>query len=105
MATIKQRRSSLGRKLEQGASRPAALAADGTPRLPRVAHDEDGYPYDDGAPLGENQNQIAQILYAAPALEALLEERPGNAFVGCGMFVAPRESTCAWAMPGRERIS
>ncbi len=66
------------------------LAADGTPRLPHIAYDEDGYPYDDGEPLGQNQQQIAQLLYAAPALQALFEERDQGAFVGCDMFIYPR---------------
>ena len=66
------------------------VAADGTPRLPHVAYDEEGYPYDDGEPLGQNDHQTAQILYAAPALRTLFAERRPDAFVGCDMFIYPR---------------
>ena len=66
------------------------LAADGTPRLPHVAYDADGYPYDDGEPLGQNQRQMAQLFYAYPALRTLFMERDPDAFVGSDMFVYPK---------------
>ena len=66
------------------------LAADGTPRLPHVAYDEDGYAFDDGEPLAQNDPQADQLFYAFPALKALVRERFPGAFAGCDMFVYPR---------------
>ena len=66
------------------------LAADGTPRLPHVAYDEDGYAYCDGEPLAQNTDQADQLIYAFPALRELLRERFPDAFAACDMFVYPR---------------
>ena len=66
------------------------LAADGTPRLPHVAYDEDGYAYDDGEPLAQNDPQSDQLFYAFPALKELLRERLPDAYAACDMFVYPR---------------
>ena len=68
------------------APRPA-LAADGTPRLPHVAYDDDGYAYDDGEPLGQSKQQIDQLFYAFPALEKLVGRRFPGAFAASDMFV------------------
>ena len=71
----------------RGQTHDAPLAADGSPRLPHVAYDDDGYPYSDGAPLGQNSHQIEQIVYAYPALRRWLRGRFPDAFVGSDMFV------------------
>ena len=68
----------------------ALLAADGSPRLPHVGYDDDGYAYSDGAPLAQNDNQAVQLFYAFPALKALVRRRFPDAFAGCDMFVYPR---------------
>ncbi len=68
----------------------ALLAADGTPRLPHIAYDDDGYPYDDGAPLGQNKKQIDQLFYAFPALQKLVRERFPGALAASDMFVYRR---------------
>ena len=73
-----------------GASPTALLAADGSPRLPHVAYDGDGYPYSDGEPLGQNSPQIDQLFYAFPALRSLVRRRFPGAFVASDMFVYPR---------------
>ena len=65
------------------------LAADGTPRLPHVAYDEDGYAYNDGAPLAQNDNQADQIFYAFPALKAFVRRRFPGAFAASDMFIYP----------------
>ena len=67
------------------------LAADGSPRLPHVAYDDDGYPYSDGAPLGQNTPQTDQLFYAFPALRRWLRLRFPDAFAACDMFVYPRK--------------
>ncbi len=66
------------------------LAADGTPRLPHVAYDEDGYAYSDGAPLAQNDDQADQIFYAFPVLKAFLRRRIPDAFAGSDMLIYPR---------------
>lgn len=67
----------------------ALLAADGTRRLPRVAYDDDGYAYDDGAPLAQNDTQAEQIFYAFPALKRFARERFPGAYAASDMFVYP----------------
>ena len=62
-------------------------AADGSPRLPHVAYDAEGYPHSDGAPLGQNSIQIDQILYAAPALRLWLRDRFPDACIASDMFL------------------
>ena len=71
-------------------SNGSLLAADGTPRLPHVAYDDDGYAYYDGEPLAQNTEQADQLLYAFPALREFLRERFPDAFAACDMFVYPR---------------
>ncbi len=78
-----------------GVSGTPLLAADGTPRLPHIAYDEDGYPHTDGEPLGQNAAQIKQIVYAFPALEALLRRRFPGALVGCDMFIYSKRGVVA----------
>ena len=68
----------------------ALLAADGTPRLPHVAYDDDGYAYSDGAPLAQNTEQADQLFYAFPALQALVRRRFPSAFAASDMFIYPR---------------
>ena len=68
----------------------ALLAADGSPRLPHVGYDDDGYAHSDGAPLSQNDSQAVQLFYAFPALKALVRRRFPGAFAGCDMFVYPR---------------
>ena len=74
---------------------PAAplLAADGTPRLPHVAYDADGYPFSDGEPLAQNTPQADQLFYFFPALQTLVRERFPNAFSASDMFVYPRRGS------------
>ena len=79
---------SLG-QLFDGTSETALLAADGSPRLPHVAYDDDGYPHSDGEPLGQNSLQIDQFYYAYPVLRSLVRQRFPGAFTACDMFVYP----------------
>ncbi|MCY3814620.1 MAG: Uma2 family endonuclease [Gammaproteobacteria bacterium] len=72
------------------ASKPPPLAADGTPRLPHVAYDDEGYPHSDGAPLAQNTPQADQIFYAFPALKTILRERFPDAFVASDLLIYPR---------------
>ena len=65
------------------------LAADGTPRLPHVAYDDDGYAYDDGKPLAQNDAQAEQLYYAFPALKRFARGRFPGAYVASDMFVYP----------------
>jgi len=72
--------------------RLSKLAADGTPRLPHVAYDDEGYPHSDGAPLAQNTPQADQILYAAPALKAFLRRRFPDVFVAADLLIYPRRN-------------
>ena len=72
------------------AAEPPLLAADGTPRLPHVAYDDEGYPHSDGAPLAQNTRQADQIFYAFPALRTFLHERFPDAFVASDLLIYPR---------------
>ena len=72
------------------ASKPPPLAADGTPRLPHVAYDDDGYPHSDGAPLAQNTPQLDQILYAISALKTFFRERVPDAFAASDLLIYPR---------------
>lgn len=74
------------------ASKPPPLAADGTPRLPHVAYDDDGYPHSDGAPLAQNTPQLDQILYVVPALKTFLHERFPDAFAASDLLIYPRRN-------------
>ena len=65
------------------------LAADGTPRLPHVAYDDDGYPHSDGKRRSENTRQADQIYYAFPALETFVHERFPDAFVASDLLIYP----------------
>ena len=76
-------------QLFNGAPATARLAADGSLRLPHVAYDDDGYPYSDGEPLGQNSPQIDQLYYAYPALRSLVRRRFPGAFTASDMFVYP----------------
>lgn len=71
------------------APKPPPLAADGTPRLPHVAYDDEGYPHADGAPLAQNTPQADQIFYAFPALKTFLHERFPDAFVAGDLLIYP----------------
>ena len=66
------------------------LAADGTPRLPHIAYDDEGYPHSDGEPLAQNDPQLTQILYAVPPLRRVLGARFPGVYVGSDMFIYPR---------------
>ena len=68
---------------------------DGSPRLPHVAYDDDGYPYADGAPLAQNSRQCDQIIYAFLALRALLRRRFPGAFAASDMLVYPQKGDLA----------
>ena len=81
--------------LHNGAPRAQPTAADGSPRLPHVAYDDDGYPYADGAPLAQNSPQCDQIIYAFPALRALLRRRFPGAFAASDMLVYPQKGDLA----------
>ena len=70
-------------------------AADGTPRLPHVAYDDDGYPYSDGAPLAQNSPQADELFYAFPALRTLLRQRFPDAFAASDMLIYPRRGDLA----------
>ena len=72
------------------ASKPPPLAADGTPRLPHVAYDDEGYPHSDGAPLAQNTQQLDQIVYAVSALKTFLHERFPDAFAASDLLIYPR---------------
>ena len=72
------------------ASKPPPLAADGTPRLPHVAYDDEGYPHSDGAPLAQNTQQLEQIVYAISALKTFLHERFPDAFAASDLLIYPR---------------
>ena len=77
--------------LEHGPDEPGpTLAADGTPRLPHVAYDDEGYPYSDGAPLAQSTAQLDQILYAVSALKTFLHERFPDAFAASDLLIYPR---------------
>ena len=67
------------------------LAADGTPRLPNVAYDDDGYPFADDQPLAQNSPQADQLFYAFPALKSWLRRRFPDAFAASDMLVYPRQ--------------
>ena len=67
----------------------ALLAADGTPRLPYVAYDEDGYAFNDGEPLALNEIQAEQLFYAFPVLKRFARKRFPGAYVASDMFVYP----------------
>lgn len=67
------------------------LAADGTPRLPSVAYDDDGYPFADDQPLAQNSPQADQLFYAFPALKSWLRRRFPDAFAASDMLVYPRQ--------------
>ena len=71
------------------APKPPPLAADGTPRLPHVAYDDEGYPHSDGAPLAQNTPQLDQIIYAISALKTFLHERFPDAFVAGDLLIYP----------------
>ena len=77
-------------RLGNGAPQEALLAADGSPRLPHVAYDDDGYPNTDGEPLGQNLIQVERIHDAFGALRGWVRERLPGAFIGCDMFVYRR---------------
>jgi len=66
------------------------LAADGTPRLPHVAYDLEGYPHSDGARRSENTRQADQFFYAVPALQTFFHERFPDAFVAGDLLIYPR---------------
>ena len=72
------------------AAEPPLLAADGSPRLPHVAYDDEGYPHSDGAPLAQNTRQADQIFYAFPALRTFLHGRFPDAFVASDLLIYPR---------------
>ena len=84
--------------LHNGAPRALPTAADGSPRLPHVAYDDDGYPYADGAPLAQNSPQCDQIVYAFPALRALLRRRFPGAFAASDMLIYPQKGDLAAAV-------
>ena len=84
--------------LHNGAPRALPTAADGSPRLPRVAYDDDGYPYADGAPLAQNSPQCDQIVYAFPALRALLRRRFPGAFAASDMLIYPQKGDLSAAV-------
>lgn len=73
------------------APQPPLLAADGTPRLPHIGYDDDGYPHSDNVPMTENTWQADQIFYAFPAIQTLLRERQLDAFAAADMFLYPRK--------------
>ena len=76
---------------EHGQDEPGpTLAADGTPRLPHVAYDLDGYPHSDGARRSENTRQADQFFYAVPALQTFFHERFPDAFVAGDLLIYPR---------------
>ena len=66
------------------------LAADGTPRLPHVAYDDEGYPHSDGAPLAQNTLQAHQLIYAFSALEWFVHEHFPDAFAATDLLIYPR---------------
>ena len=72
------------------AAKPPLLAADGTPRLPHVAYDDEGYPHSDGAPLAQNTPQADQLFYAFPALQTFVYERFRDAFAASDLLIYPR---------------
>lgn len=76
-----------------GAPAAPLLAADGSPRLPHVAYDADGYPFSDGEPLAQNTPQADQLFYFFPALETLVRERFPDAFSASDMFIYPRRGS------------
>ena len=65
------------------------LAADGTPRLPHVAYDHEGYPHSDGVRRSENTRQADQFFYAYPALKTFLRKRFPDAFVATDLLIYP----------------
>lgn len=66
------------------------LAADGTPRLPHVAYDHEGYPHSDGVRRSENTRQADQFFYAFPVLKTFLHERFPDAFAASDLLIYPR---------------
>ena len=75
---------------DRAAAEPPLLAADGTPRLPHVAYDDEGYPHSDGAPLAQNTPQADQIHYAFSALRTYLHTHFPDAFVANDLLIYPR---------------
>lgn len=75
---------------DRAAAEPPLLAADGTPRLPHVAYDDEGYPHSDGAPLAQNTPQADQLFYAFPALKTFLRGRFPDAFAASDLLIYPR---------------
>ena len=75
---------------QDGSDEPGpTLAADGTPRLPHVAYDDDGYPHSDGKRRSENTRQADQFYYAFPALQTFVHERFPDAFVASDLLIYP----------------
>ena len=77
--------------LQNGAPRALPTAADGSPRLPHVAYDDDGYPYSDGAPLAQNSPSATRSSTPSPRSCALLRRRFPGAFAAADMLVYPRQ--------------
>ena len=75
---------------DRAAAEPPLLAADGTPRLPHVAYDDEGYPHSDGAPLAQNTPQADQIHYAFSALRTFLRKHFPDAFAANDLLIYPR---------------
>ena len=65
------------------------LAADGSPQLPHIGYDADGYPFADDQPLAESSFQSDVLFYAYPALKSLAARRFPGAFAACDMLVHP----------------
>ncbi len=85
-------------RLVNGAPEEALLAADGSPRLPHVAYDDDGYTHMDGGPLGQNLIQVERIHDVFGALRRWVRERLPDAFIGCDMFVYRRRGVIKGAV-------
>ena len=75
---------------DRAAAEQPLLAADGTPRLPHVAYDDEGYPHSDGAPLAQNTLQAHQLIYAFSALEWFVHEHFPDAFAATDLLIYPR---------------
>ena len=71
----------------------AGFAYDGSPRLPFVDYDDDGYPSDDGSPRVASTQQWAEVVYAYDALLVHLSQRYPSGFVASdlGVFAIPDE--------------
>lgn len=67
----------------------AGHAADGTPFLPFVEYDDEGYPSNDGVPNVENTAQQLEILYILNVLHGLHEERYSEALIASDLGVLP----------------